>query len=412
MEPICCISKEAAKVIEDTALRHPYEESGGLLLGIIKGGEYYVLKATDGGPMSEHGAASFTPDLEYITKKIEEEEDKGLVFLGEWHRHPGNMTHPSGGDVHAVRSYFDNNSQLDDYLMIIVNLMRVLIDVHSFLFYRNGNYREIRNVSEKSERHYREVFKPEREGCMETSSSDEELMKKRFPEFQLVENRGEVFWEGHMKQYRVKVFPPTSPLGRFRFDINPPANHRILENLSKTGFSSTTLALMALETFLAKAESERIEQNHEVPKKDEEEEISFPERSLMRLKRIARIILKQPSEDSWYLLPSGKKRLQYEISELNKIFRHVNMYRKSNGQILFRYRSSGYTYILLCPDDYPDSPPEVQKYDEIRGIQMSDSVVEEWLQKYWQNDMTLSDVMRKIVRGRSMNGGRHEGYHL
>jgi len=401
MESICYLSQEVIDVIRNTTSLYPHEESGGLLIGMIKSNEYYILKATNGGPESKHSIASFTPDLNFITKKIEEYEDKGYIFLGEWHRHPDSMAWPSGGDIHAVQSYFSHNQQLNDYIMIIVNLLQSKIDYHCFLFQNNGNYKEIEFHLEKTNELPKEKFNSEI--IKENWQISDDLMRKRYPEFQYTEDTDNPFYEGVIRKHQVRVYPPSSPLNKFLFYIDPPIEKNILENLAqnlyKMEISTTPIALIYLETILMEKEYDTTYEKEFSVNNNVKKNFSSIEKTINKLKKIFSIISNEsPDYQYWYSSPSGNRRLQIEVEELKNKYNDIHIYKKTNGQICFLYRSHNLSLLFLCPDDYPYSPPNVKIMEGIRSIGEDNKSLNEWLNNNWNTDMYLSEIIKMLIR--------------
>ena len=96
------------------------DETSGLLLGKISDEEYLITEVSDGGKNEKRSALSVSPDKDYFDQRIEEAERRGLVYLGEWHKHPGALTHPSSGDISTVKNIFEKCHNLKDFLMFIV----------------------------------------------------------------------------------------------------------------------------------------------------------------------------------------------------------------------------------------------------------------------------------------------------
>ncbi|MBR9936934.1 Mov34/MPN/PAD-1 family protein [Oscillospiraceae bacterium Marseille-Q3528] len=76
-------------------------ETGGLFLGSLKDGIWYVIEAIDPGPKSVFEVAYFEYDQQYtqhLINKIANLYDKKLELIGLWHRHPGSFDRFSATD--------------------------------------------------------------------------------------------------------------------------------------------------------------------------------------------------------------------------------------------------------------------------------------------------------------------------
>lgn len=76
-------------------------ETGGLFLGAVEDGTWYIVEAIDPGPKSIFEVAYFEYDQQYtqhLINKVANLYEKRLGLIGLWHRHPGSFDIFSGTD--------------------------------------------------------------------------------------------------------------------------------------------------------------------------------------------------------------------------------------------------------------------------------------------------------------------------
>ena len=76
-------------------------ETGGLFLGAVEGGVWYIVEAIDPGPKSIFEVAYFEYDQQYtqhLINKVANLYEERLSLIGLWHRHPGSFDVFSGTD--------------------------------------------------------------------------------------------------------------------------------------------------------------------------------------------------------------------------------------------------------------------------------------------------------------------------
>ena len=82
-----------AAVLAETAEKIK-TETGGLFLGAVRDGNWYIVEAIDPGPKSIFEVAYFEYDQKYtqhLINKIANLYDQPLGLIGLWHRHPGSF---------------------------------------------------------------------------------------------------------------------------------------------------------------------------------------------------------------------------------------------------------------------------------------------------------------------------------
>ena len=66
-------------------------ETGGVLTGYVRDGQYVVMQVTGPGPAADHGSVRFEPDHEWQCRELDRifAETAGVCsYLGDWHTHP------------------------------------------------------------------------------------------------------------------------------------------------------------------------------------------------------------------------------------------------------------------------------------------------------------------------------------
>ena len=178
-------------------------ETSGLLLGKLENEKrYIIMEVTDGGKNEKRSWASVTPDKSYFNRRIEEAERKGLIYLGEWHKHPGSLINPSEGDIHSVQTIFGSCPQLPDFIMIIV-VQNPQKGYNFFSYYftpDNFSYNSIEFECIKPSEIRIEPLREEKVG-----SIDDILMKKHFPTLEETSTRYGRRWEGTLLNIKTIV---------------------------------------------------------------------------------------------------------------------------------------------------------------------------------------------------------------
>ena len=106
-EPIIRVSPQVFQTIRDITVDAGPFETGGLLIGEKKyvGNEYIITikKATGPGEKAEFSTHHFIPDTYHYRKEMRNELYlNGLVYVGDWHKHPGSFDQPSYTDLNTM----------------------------------------------------------------------------------------------------------------------------------------------------------------------------------------------------------------------------------------------------------------------------------------------------------------------
>ena len=97
---VCFSERAFAAVLAETTEKIT-TETGGLFLGAVENGTFYIVEAIDPGPKSVFEVAYFEYDQAYtqhLINKIANLYEEKLTLIGLWHRHPGSFDIFSGTD--------------------------------------------------------------------------------------------------------------------------------------------------------------------------------------------------------------------------------------------------------------------------------------------------------------------------
>lgn len=142
----------AAQILSRESVRCQVE-TGGTLFGYRHG--RVIAVATGPGPKALKQACKFSADVEFQQQALERITAKTngrCKLMGYWHRHPGNMGHPSPGDQAQAREIaadFSNNNGACNLVAIIttVDLTRRKVLLHTFVFNPSSNKLEKARIS-------------------------------------------------------------------------------------------------------------------------------------------------------------------------------------------------------------------------------------------------------------------------
>ena len=116
--PKIYVSLSAMECIRSEAIKYGQYETGGLLMGekIMLKDDYsiFLKKATGPGSMSEHGTHYFKPNLDFYKDEMSKELYRnGLIYIGEWHKHPGMFDEPSCTDLETMKQITEDDNTKD-----------------------------------------------------------------------------------------------------------------------------------------------------------------------------------------------------------------------------------------------------------------------------------------------------------
>lgn len=138
--PKVLISSEAISVIEEES-RKATMETGGVLFGVIgQEGTIVVTHATKPGPDAFHDPAVFEKDLHYQQTLLNQMNAKFNVdYVGEWHKHSGQMAYPSQGDLGTASSILkDPEWNKEKLVLIIANTVQNQVLISSFFISKDN----------------------------------------------------------------------------------------------------------------------------------------------------------------------------------------------------------------------------------------------------------------------------------
>jgi len=98
------ITKHAHQQIIEESRKSFGIETGGILIGDLE--QKFIFEAGGPGPKAKKAAAHFSPDVKHdqaLLDRAKKEYGDSAAFLGYWHRHPGSLDQPSGGDLAQAR---------------------------------------------------------------------------------------------------------------------------------------------------------------------------------------------------------------------------------------------------------------------------------------------------------------------
>ena len=116
--PTLVISPEILDIVRDTTINAGQFETGGLFLGekAIIDGVYtiFIKKATGPGQRAEFSEHHFIPDRDHYQEQMRASLYlNGLVYIGEWHKHPGQFDRPSMVDLQTMKEITNEDTTKD-----------------------------------------------------------------------------------------------------------------------------------------------------------------------------------------------------------------------------------------------------------------------------------------------------------
>lgn len=115
------------------------KETGGILIGLVPSDEIVIISSAT-GPGHDGKCASFASwetDTDYLNEelKMAREENLAVNLRGFWHRHPGQMSHPSAQDLWEARKILADKKhyKLDGKLIMpIVTVAQERVTIHAY----------------------------------------------------------------------------------------------------------------------------------------------------------------------------------------------------------------------------------------------------------------------------------------
>lgn len=131
------VVREAQKLLidETTAYLNDDLETGGILVGRwLNPQTVLIVVATDAGPKADHQHLTFAVDVEYANERLVELRSlySGVDYVGEWHKHPGSFSTPSGGDLHIAKQLINSPNYPARLINPIVCLQNGVVRVSYF----------------------------------------------------------------------------------------------------------------------------------------------------------------------------------------------------------------------------------------------------------------------------------------
>ncbi len=125
-------SQEALKIFNSQINQFKLIETGGVLLGCVKGNIINVEKASDAGPNAIHEEFYFKADPNYIDMFIDMEyanSGEKIIYLGEWHTHQQFNPEPSLKDLISLSEIATSSTEFT--ILLIIGVMK--FDLQKFL---------------------------------------------------------------------------------------------------------------------------------------------------------------------------------------------------------------------------------------------------------------------------------------
>jgi len=140
------ITRSAYKLIKEESRKHK-TETGGLLIGPSK--TPIGIRATGAGNFAKSSFVAYTNDSDYDNRVLQEaiKEFNGRVkLLGYWHKHPGNMSYPSSGDLATAQGIVKRNEQEGDkrpVFFIITNVVDGEVKLYCYMLDDNKEFVQV-----------------------------------------------------------------------------------------------------------------------------------------------------------------------------------------------------------------------------------------------------------------------------
>jgi integrative and conjugative element protein (TIGR02256 family) len=104
-------------------------ESGGILIGQIKGKNIYILRASTPNIFDKSSRYFFECNKDAAQIIINYEfynSGNRSIYIGEWHTHPENTPSPSSIDKKMIKNQFKKNKLNEPFLILIIQGLKNL----------------------------------------------------------------------------------------------------------------------------------------------------------------------------------------------------------------------------------------------------------------------------------------------
>lgn len=121
---IAVLTSKIRSICEEEILKHPYTETGGILMGYINSvGHIIVTHASPPGPKAKHFRNSITFDVDFCQSFIDRvyfESGGAYTYVGDWHCHKSDEIEPSPIDHDTLKRESLNSESRIEYPIIII----------------------------------------------------------------------------------------------------------------------------------------------------------------------------------------------------------------------------------------------------------------------------------------------------
>ncbi|TKX67741.1 MULTISPECIES: Mov34/MPN/PAD-1 family protein [Halorubrum] len=130
---------------ETAADREDRSETGGVLIGRRLDDErLFCFAATRPGPNAEHHRAEFSPDVDHAQSILDDyRTEYDVVWIGTWHKHPGEMNRLSDGDVTQMRDFVRDPETVDEIVAIVTTYVDGVVKLNPFYMDQTFEWRRI-----------------------------------------------------------------------------------------------------------------------------------------------------------------------------------------------------------------------------------------------------------------------------
>ncbi|TKX74754.1 hypothetical protein EXE46_07770 [Halorubrum sp. GN11_10-6_MGM] len=130
---------------ETAADRADESETGGVLIGRRLDDErLFCVAATRPGPNAEHRRAEFSPDVDHAQSILDDyRTEYDVVWIGTWHKHPGEMNRLSDGDVAQMREFVRDPETVDEIVAIVTTYVDGVVKLNPFYMDQTREWRRV-----------------------------------------------------------------------------------------------------------------------------------------------------------------------------------------------------------------------------------------------------------------------------